>query len=166
LGNLAKLKEMLEKSQSNMSIGTLRERKLLQKRVYFLQVLGIELGYHYNWYVYGPYSPALTCDIYDLNLKMTVAPETVGSYNSNSHENTIINRFRKMFREYLENSDDSAYWFELLASLHYMINAGYIKSKTKKSAVEGLLALKGSRFSKDDAEKAWHFLEDNQLIST
>ena len=40
------------------------ERLICQKKIYLLQSLGTNLGYTYNWYVRGPYSPALTTYIY------------------------------------------------------------------------------------------------------
>jgi hypothetical protein len=38
----------------------------MQKMVYLLTVLGCDLGYDFNWYKYGPYSPELTRDAYTL----------------------------------------------------------------------------------------------------
>ena len=40
------------------------DRLICQKKIYLLQSLGTNLGYTYNWYVRGPYSPALTTYLY------------------------------------------------------------------------------------------------------
>ena len=49
-----------------MAIGkeSFDDRLICQKKIYLLQSLGTNLGYTYNWYVRGPYSPALTTYIY------------------------------------------------------------------------------------------------------
>jgi hypothetical protein len=41
-------------------IGTVAQRKHIQKAVYIAQAAGVPLGYEFNWYVKGPYSPELT----------------------------------------------------------------------------------------------------------
>ena len=41
------------------------DRLICQKKIYLLQSLGTDLGYTYNWYVRGPYSPSLTNYIYN-----------------------------------------------------------------------------------------------------
>lgn len=41
-------------------------RKHLQKLIYLIQVVGINLGYKYYWHVFGPYSPWLTQDLIGL----------------------------------------------------------------------------------------------------
>ncbi len=39
-------------------------RLILQKAVYLAEEAGINLGYPFNWYLRGPYSPALTRDLF------------------------------------------------------------------------------------------------------
>lgn len=50
-----------------MKIGkeTFEKRLVCQKKIYLLQGLGTDLGYNYNWYVRGPYSPSLTNYVYN-----------------------------------------------------------------------------------------------------
>ena len=38
------------------------DRLIMQKAVYLAQAAGVNLGYYYQWYLYGPYSPSLTRD--------------------------------------------------------------------------------------------------------
>lgn len=49
----------------NSDVSEFDSRLILQKTVYLLQAAGIHLGYPFNWYLRGPYSPALTRDLYD-----------------------------------------------------------------------------------------------------
>ena len=50
----------------NLEISDFNSRKILQKKIYLLQLTGIDLGYRYNWYLYGPYCPALASDTFTL----------------------------------------------------------------------------------------------------
>lgn len=48
-----------------ISIESFDERLICQKKIYLLKSLGTDLGYVYNWYVHGPYSPTLTSYVYN-----------------------------------------------------------------------------------------------------
>src|SRR6266571_2039516 len=56
----------LLKRVGNFNVDTFPRRLTFQKTVYFLQVFGFYLGYRFSWYLYGPYSPALTKDGFEL----------------------------------------------------------------------------------------------------
>src|SRR5437762_1233304 len=43
------------------------DRLILQKSVYLAQAAGIQLGYHFQWYLRGPYSPMLTKDAFAID---------------------------------------------------------------------------------------------------
>ena len=43
---------------------TFDERLVSQKKVFLLQEMGVDIGYSYNWYVRGPYSPDLATYIF------------------------------------------------------------------------------------------------------
>ncbi|MBN2153347.1 MAG: hypothetical protein JW839_17975 [Candidatus Lokiarchaeota archaeon] len=47
-------------------VKTFDDRLVMQKMIYLLAVLDCDLGYDFNWYKYGPYSPDLTRDAYSL----------------------------------------------------------------------------------------------------
>lgn len=42
---------------------TYEERRMVQAAVYIAKVAGVDCGYRYGWYVYGPYSPSLGDDL-------------------------------------------------------------------------------------------------------
>ena len=42
------------------------ERLILQKTIYLMQSFNLFIGYHFNWYIRGPYSPVLTKDAFKL----------------------------------------------------------------------------------------------------
>ena len=94
------------------------DRLICQKKIFLLQSLGTDLGYIFNWYVHGPYSPALTNYIYN-NLDVLSTNDFSGYRLSESAEknidsvNILLNDRRPDLGE--------ASWYELLASLLYII---------------------------------------------
>lgn len=95
------------------------DRLICQKKVYLLQSLGTDLGYSYNWYVRGPYSPALTNYVYN-NLDVLAS--------ENFDECKLSMKAQKNIDSVNGLADDKrpelniASWYELLASLLYIDN--------------------------------------------
>jgi len=47
------------------SLETISDRIKIQKLVYLAEVFGLDTGFSFTWYVYGPYSPGLTKVMFD-----------------------------------------------------------------------------------------------------
>lgn len=94
------------------------DRLICQKKIFLLQSLGTDLGYIYNWYVHGPYSPSLTNYICN-NLDVLATNDFSGYRLSESAEKNIacVNMLLQDKRSDL----GEASWYELLASLLYII---------------------------------------------
>lgn len=100
-----------------ISIDSLDDRIIAQKKVFLLQELGINLGYSYNWYIHGPYSPTLTSYLYD-NLEF-LQEYNFGDYactNQVLNDINIVNDFGRNIPVGL----NEVKWYELLASLLYL----------------------------------------------
>lgn len=98
------------------------DRKTLQKVVYLASVLGADLGYQFGWYVYGPYSPALTRDYYDLRNRGNV----LQAAESEELRSSAVSALRKVKRLKAWRHDtglSDADWLELLASYTYLHKA-------------------------------------------
>lgn len=95
------------------------ERLICQKKIYLLQSLGTNLGYTYNWYVRGPYSPALTTYIY-ANLDVLASNDFSDYKLAEMAERNIqcVNGLEKKIR----SDFTTASWYELLASLLFIYN--------------------------------------------
>ncbi len=95
------------------------DRLICQKKIYLLQSLGTNLGYAYNWYVRGPYSPALTTYLY-ANLDVLASNDFSDCKLAEMAEKNIacVNRLEKEKR----SDFTTASWYELLASLLYIHN--------------------------------------------
>lgn len=99
---------------------TFEARLISQKKMYLLQALGTDLGYRYNWYLRGPYSPALTNYMYANLDWLKDSGNELSKYSlSDAAENNI-----KCVNELAQQSGsadlEEAAWYELLASLHYI----------------------------------------------
>ena len=101
-GRLAKLAgfiKALENIGFNFDVNRFNHRLKLQKYVYLARRYGIDLGYRYNLYIRGPYSPELADDYYSVRVGM---PE--------EHVDVPENFFRLV-------KGKSERWLELAATL-------------------------------------------------
>lgn len=99
---------------------TFDERLISQKKVYLLQALGTDLGYHYNWYLRGPYSPVLTSYMY-ANLDWLKDSNTeLADYRLSCDAENNIRCVNEMTQQSSSAGLTESAWYELLASLHYI----------------------------------------------
>src|SRR6266516_1363166 len=118
----------LEEAGIPVRVGQFDERLLLQKGVYLLQEAGVHLGYHYRWYLRGPYSTDLASDVFFLaGHKETVGHELSGwQLDDQSKEN--ISRLRALLTE--NPLAHLARRLELLASVLFLIRTKQAKSNS------------------------------------
>jgi uncharacterized protein YwgA len=76
LERLAKFIKALEyKGVFKFNINNFIHRLKLQKYVYLARKFGFDLGYEYNMYIHGPYSPDLARDYYALDIQSVTGRE-------------------------------------------------------------------------------------------
>lgn len=93
------------------------DRLLTQKKVFLLQELGVNLGYAYNWYVRGPYSPDLTAYVYN-NLDV-LKEQDFSRYRISDDAQKQIDTVNAFANEKPDSLSVSS-WYELLASVLYI----------------------------------------------
>jgi len=159
--NRAKLAKYL-KDIEGFSLDTLRDRKILQKKTYLLQQLGLDFGCGYGFYIYGPYSPELTRDAYALKSQLEIAPETIDMEELSKSEKKAIEKLN----EFLADIDpkDLARELELLTSVHFLSSLSYSKIKTVEQIKKELSRKKPRVFSDEEIERAWRKLSDFNLL--
>lgn len=101
-------------------IATVDDRKRVQKAVYLGQLSGIDLGYRYNWYLKGPYSPALTRDYYALAEALDSGDSSAEAYDLKPRLKETLRRMRSALNVPATVTLTQSEWYELLASLHYL----------------------------------------------
>ena len=117
---LVLLKLVLEALSLPLNISSRARRKTLQKAVYLAQQLFPPLGYRYNWYVLGPYSPALARDYYSLSTEADVSTRGFRLSEAARRKIALLKPWLKPPPE-VDLATDS--WLELLASLHYLVTS-------------------------------------------
>ena len=139
-----------------MNLGSFAQRLLLQKRIFFVSMLGVSLGFGHSWYIRGPYSPTLTRDSYAVEgarMKSNIATVTLPDSLSKK-----LDDIRNMF---------GAAWndpqrMELLASVCYL--ARTLRTNNSDYLSDKLVSRKG-HFTKDQATEAFDWIADKGLIN-
>lgn len=102
-----------------LSIESFDDRLICQKKIYLLQALGVDLGYKYNWYVHGPYSPTLTNYAYS-HIDIFNSYDFSG-YELNEDAVERIAIVNDIANDRQEGCDEAS-WYELLASIVYVFS--------------------------------------------
>lgn len=110
------------------NIKTINDRKRVQKAVYLAEAAGAKLGYDYNWYVYGPYSPRLANDYYRLSEailddEIQAGTEAENNQNIPKLKDSILEKLQSVAKIIEKPAGfDLAQedWLELTSSLHYL----------------------------------------------
>jgi uncharacterized protein YwgA len=130
-------------------------RLVLQKTVYLLQEMGFFLGYRFNWYIYGPYSPELARHGFDLTKSLKdIPPYQFANENNES-------QFQR-FVAFLGDKKSDAIWLEAVASIHFQKKLR--PSRAKEEIIQQVVA-KQPYFSPTICKDAWKALEDANLLS-
>ena len=143
----------------NLSIDTFENRLIAQKKIYLLQGLGTDLGYSYNWYIRGPYSPALSkyiCSNYEM---LSDADYSKFSLVGNTETNIKTVNIIKNFNMYGMGTGD---WYELLASILYLYHnyeSFGIKKLCKDTLIEKIGILKPT-YSRDECSHGIRILSE------
>jgi len=109
-------------------IKTLNDRIRVQKAIYLAQAAGADLGYDYNWYLHGPYSPELANDYYKLSeaifmnkIPATADPEAPADGPKLKDSYTATLKSLAPIVALPDNFDrPQEDWLELVSSLHFL----------------------------------------------
>jgi len=155
LNNLITFLKALENTiRYEFNISTFEDRLRLQKIVYIAKHFGIDLGYSYNLYLRGPYSPELARDYYTLYEQFRgelprVPPDVL--------DNLVNNRNFSRFINVMSNYYSNPRMLELIATLlmlmdKYSLSPSDLTKDTKIALVNTVHAMK-PYFSKQEIAK-------------
>ena len=114
------LKLILDEMGVDAGIERLEDRKRVQKAVYLGQRLGVDLGYRYNWYRLGPYSPKLAKDYYELDMASSVEDDPAGGEALHKTVIDALQPFRALAVPPADSGLKEEDWLELMASVDYL----------------------------------------------
>jgi len=89
------------------------QRLIIQKTIYLMQQFDLYIGYDFNWYLRGPYSPDLTRDSYQILRRYGELPK-IGFADLEAEAR--FQRFLAFTSRRLHDHD----WLEAVASIHYL----------------------------------------------
>lgn len=135
----------------DLTVDNFSERKRLQKIIYLLEESGINFGFGFSWYIYGPYSPSLTKVVY----KDSEEAEKDVIIEKN-YKKRVLELKQALGRDIL--SSDT---LELIASLHYLISLGRQQKRTDIEIIKLFRELKPF-FSEEDTK--YYFKMVNSMI--
>jgi uncharacterized protein YwgA len=130
------------------------DRLILQKTIYLMQEFDLYIGYEFNWYLKGPYSPSLTKDAFEL----------VNSYKETTSINFIDPEAEERFQEFLNfinNHVKDEYWLEAIASIHYLRKnyPDWDKKRVNKEVKKKMPNIKSADF-----KEYWDYLLSYGLV--
>jgi uncharacterized protein YwgA len=154
------LKLSIDSLGLKFQIDDFRDRLILQKAVYLVQAAGVHLGYYYQWYLHGPYSPSLTRDEYAVAADISAGLDDSKGWTLDAISLDKLGRLSSMFNE--SDRGKLATKLELLASVHFLMFHGQT-SLTPKSITETLQRFQKD-FSEDEVETALGELKEHGTL--
>jgi len=124
-------------------------RLKIQKCVYLAKYYGLDLGYEYNMYIYGPYSTELSNDYYSIinNIK---------DYNKEVNEGFDSMNFLGVVK------DKDAEWLEVAVTL---LDLHVEYGRETEKLITRVYVMKDSRYSKEYIKSVYEELRRLKLIN-
>ena len=142
-------------------IDSFRDRLIMQKAVYLAQAAGVNLGYYYHWYLYGPYSPSLTRDEYAIATDISPDMDESKGWKLDDGSSQRLARIRGVFAGL--KGDKLARKLELLASVHFLIDRRQV-SKVDTGRITATLERFNKDFSEENVKEALGELKTHGLL--
>lgn len=115
------LQLVLDELDLGNSISTIADRIALQKVVCLIQEAGLQLGYSFNWYVRGPYSPALASDYYQLAGARDLIESQAKQFVLTDAAKAATDKVMALLDPPTEVNLDRVSWLELAASIAFLV---------------------------------------------
>jgi len=127
------------------------DRLIMQKAVYLAQAAGVNLGYYYHWYLYGPYSPSLTRDEFAIAMDISAGPDESEGWRLDDESSRGLTEIRAIFAG--ADRGELARKLELLASVHFLVDRKQV-SGVDTSRITATLKRFNKDFSEEDVKQA------------
>lgn len=150
-----------------LSVDSFEDRLILQKAIYLLQeVIGLDLGYHFSWYLRGPYCSEVAQDAFEVLQSQSV--DTIKkTYQLTEEAKRLIAAFKKRIEARKPRTVRPSTWLELLSSLHYLIQHDpFVDKDNQEEVLNRLLELKPflRNVGKDVLVTAWEIVRDGAEV--
>ena len=132
---------------TDFNLDEFNDRLRLQKIIFLARKLGYDLGYSYNWYARGPYSPSLTRMLFSANEQEQLHIEDL---QLTRDEKEIVGQLR----EFLQDDVSNPRSLELLASVWYFLRRRPYTRKERNDFIDKIVQLK-PEYTRDEVEEAY-----------
>jgi len=110
---------LVNRAYNNFDMFSFENRLKIQKFTYIMQsFFGLNIGYEFNWYHYGPYCMELTRDAFNVNFS-EIPPL---KFSDEGSERKFIE-----FLKVIKGKDND--WLEIVASIHFLKKIGQSKEE-------------------------------------
>lgn len=157
------LKLTLETLGLPLRLDEFDERMAVQKAIYLCQGGGVHLGYRYNWYLRGPYSPDLTRDAFDLRAKASAGLVEFAGSNLDEPSVRRLNDLRPLL--FAGPEAERPRRLELLASVLFLKKT-YDGRGKDAAGLREILERNDKHFSEDEIRHALADLAQYGLLPT
>jgi hypothetical protein len=142
-------------------LDTFSDRLVLQKGVYLAQASGVQLGYQYNWYLRGPYSPSLTRDAFAVAAELSQGLDAPQGWRLDETSQQRLQHLKLLFAP--GDPKQHALHLELLASVHFLLQGGRGQGKSP-AELSAILQRFGKNFTEKQIEDAIKELTEHALV--
>ena len=136
----------------DFKINNFQDRLIMQKSVYLAQAAGVNLGYYYHWYLYGPYSPSLTRDEYSIAMDISADMDESKGWKLDDKSSQRLEKIKDIFAG--PDRNKLAKKLELFASVHFLIDRRQVSKVDSSRIIATLERFNKDYFSEEDVKEA------------
>jgi hypothetical protein len=137
------------------------DRMAIQKTIYLCQAAGVHLGYRYNWYLRGPYSPDLTRDAFALHAQDTSESDETAGWRLDTASLQKLDKIIPLWRDLPEGERPRR--LELLASVLFLTRS-YDGRNKNAAGLREILERNDKHFSEEEVRQALKELARHDLL--
>ncbi len=152
------LKLVISELGIGADMASFEERLILQKAILLAQQAGVPLGYHFSWYLRGPYSRDLTADAF-----ASLGSDIPAGWTLDPNSKEKLKRVRPLI-DRLKASPERAREFEKVASVLFIITTNQ-GSASDVAGIAGRMKLAGKDFNEREVDVAVRLLREHGLLS-
>lgn len=115
---------------------SLEARLRLQKKIYLLKLVGLDLGYVFGWDLYGPYSKELADDVARYQADDAGIREVAADLQLTAAAKKKIDQVKNLMAVPETAAIAETLWLELLASMHYLAQFFLATNARLRQAIE------------------------------
>lgn len=143
------------------SMDQFRDRLVVQKAIYLAQAAGLDLGYHYGWYLRGPYCSELAKDMFAAVADPNGVDDALERWKLDKPSRDELRKLQALVGEL---DAELPRRLELLASVHFLIKRGQVADHGPKEITQRLKAF-GKNFTQEEVLQAIHSVEQAGLLT-